>query len=87
MSVDDGSDGAGGASSTGYEGGTRGAGNAPPSRPAEKTDDRCFKEGVKAALSVRKLVNGFDVLNATTAALDVASFVTCVADRIANPPK
>jgi hypothetical protein len=78
-------DGAGGASSVGYEGGSRGAGNASPSRPPDQTDDRCFREETKAALACGKLLRGFDLLQATSCVMELASLTSCLTDRAANP--
>jgi len=75
-------DGAGGASSVGYEGGSRGAGNASPSRPPDQTDDRCFREEAKAALACGKLIRGFDVLQAAACIMELAGLASCVADRV-----
>jgi hypothetical protein len=77
-------DGAGGANSVGYEGGSRGAGNASPSRPPDQTDDRCFREETKAALACGKLIRGFDVLQAAACVMELASLASCLADRAEN---
>src|SRR5215207_2151045 len=77
--------GAGGASSVGYEGGSRGAGNASPSHPPDQTDDRCFREGAKAALACGKLVRGFDALQAVACVMELAGLVSCLTDRTENP--
>lgn len=78
-------DGSGGASGIGYEGGSRGAGNASPSRPPDQTDDRCFREEAKAALACGKLVRGFDVLQATACVMELAALASCLTNRAANP--
>ena len=78
-------DGAGGANSVGYEGGSRGAGNVPPSRPPDQTDDRCFREEVKAALACGKLVRGFDVLQATACVMEFANLASCLVARAETP--
>jgi hypothetical protein len=78
-------EGAGGAGSAGYEGGSRGAGNAAPSRPPDQTDDRCFREEVKAALACGKLVRGFDMLQAIACVMDVATLASCLTDRTETP--
>lgn len=84
MSIDDGTSGA---SSAGYEGGARGAGNTPPTRPAEKTDDRCFMEAAKTTVACAKLVMRRDALTAASCALSLASLSACVKDRVTNPQK
>jgi hypothetical protein len=78
-------DGTGGAGSVGYEGGSRGAGHASPSRPADQADDRCFREEVKAALACGKLVRGFDVLQATACVMELANLASCLMDRSKTP--
>jgi hypothetical protein len=78
-------DGAGGASSAGYEGGSRGAGNVSPSRPPDQTDDRCFREEVKAALACGKLVRGFDLLQATACVMDLSNLASCLMDGAETP--
>jgi hypothetical protein len=80
-------DGTGGASSAGYEGGSRGAGHTTASRPPDQTDDRCFREEVKAALACSKLVRGFDVLQATACVMELASVVSCLIDRSQTPKR
>lgn len=82
MSIDDGT---GGASNAGYEGGARGAGNAPPSRPAERTDDRCFMEAAKTTVACAKLIMKRDALSAASCAIALASLSTCVKERVTNP--